>query len=73
MDVQHETEIAPDLWARHHAAVSLLRRGIVTDGELLLSYVVDPTQAVERAVTRAARAAAERSTGRRPRQVVAAV
>lgn len=73
MDVTHECEIAPDLWARHHAAVSLLRRGIVTDGELLLSYVVDPTQAVERAVTRAARAAASGSSQRRPRGAVVAV
>lgn len=70
-DVMHEPEIAPDLRARHHAAVSLLRRGIVTDGELLLSYVVDPTQAVERAVTRAARAAAAGSSQRRPRRAVA--
>jgi hypothetical protein len=73
MDVPHEAEIAPDLWARHHAAVSLLRRGIVTDGELLLSYVVDPTQAVERAVARAARAAAAASPPRRPRRAIAAV
>ena len=73
MDVTHEPEIAPDLWARHHAAVSLLRRGIVTDGELLLSYVVDPTQAVERAVTRAARSAAAGSSQRRSRRAVAAV
>lgn len=33
----------PELVARHAAALRLLRKGVETDGVLLLSYVVWPT------------------------------
>jgi len=33
----------PELIARHAAALKLLRKGIETDGALLLSYVVWPS------------------------------
>jgi hypothetical protein len=39
----------PALLARHNAAVKLLRKGIETDGALLLSYVVWPSADEERA------------------------
>jgi hypothetical protein len=36
----------PALLARHNAALRLLRKGIETDGALLLSYVVWPTDEI---------------------------
>jgi len=38
----------PELYARAAAALKLLRKGIETDGVLLLSYVVWPTPAFGR-------------------------
>jgi len=36
----------PALLARHNAALRLLRKGLETDGALLLSYVVWPTDEI---------------------------
>jgi hypothetical protein len=39
----------PALLARHNAALKLLRKGMETDGALLLSYVVWPSEHYEHA------------------------
>jgi hypothetical protein len=61
--VKHKPRTAEDraLQARHNAALSLLRHGIDLDGELLLSYVVWPTDRLQSAST-----ASRRRAGRRP-------
>jgi hypothetical protein len=38
----------PALMARHNAALRLLRKGLETDGALLLSYVVWPSEEISR-------------------------
>ncbi len=37
----------PGLYARHKAAMDVIKQGIEDDGELLLSYVVWPTEVIE--------------------------
>lgn len=52
------------LQARHNAALTLLRHGIDLDGELLLSYVVWPTDRLQSASTAPRRGAGRRRQSR---------